>query len=85
MRRLCLLLTALSVAGSPALAQPSTPSSAENKAEKPATKRVCKRVADVNSLVARKVCREVPLEAATTKPAKQVADQPGGSAQGGSE
>ena len=83
MRNLCLLLTALSVAGSPALAQSGAPSTAANGAEqKPATKKVCKRVADVNSIVARKVCREVPVHAAT-QPAKQVADQPAATAQGG--
>ena len=83
MRNLCLLLTALSVAGSPALAQSGTPTAAANGADqKPATKRVCKRVADVNSLVARKVCREVPVHTAT-QPAKQLADQPAAPAQGG--
>ena len=84
MRNLCLLLTALSVAGSPALAQSGTPTAAANGADqKPATKRVCKRVADVNSLVARKVCREVPVQA-STQPAQHVVDQPS-AAQGGRE
>ena len=83
MRNLCLLLTALSVAGSPALAQSGTPVAANGADQKPATKRVCKRVADVNSLVARKVCREVPIHAAT-QPTKQAADQPA-SAGGGRE
>ena len=85
MRKLCLLLTALSVAGSPALAQSGTPTAAAANGadQKPATKRVCKRVAEVNSLVARKVCREVPVQA-STQPAQHVVDQPS-AAQGGRE
>jgi hypothetical protein len=44
----------------PAPTQPAPrPASAATK--RAGTKRVCRPVADVNSLVARKVCREVPV------------------------
>ena len=87
MRNFCLLLAALSVGSAPALAQSSNAAAAPagNAASKQtATKKVCKRVADVNSLVARKVCRVVVVEA-NPQPANQLVEQQGAAAQGANE
>ena len=87
MRNLCLLLTALSVGSAPALAQsaPAAPAQAEGAASKKAgTKRICKRVADVNSLVAKKVCREVAVQE-DAQPSSNSGRQPAGTAEGGNE
>ena len=87
MRNLCLLLTVLSVASAPALAQSAlvAPAQAEGAASKKAgTKRVCKRVADVNSLVAKKVCREVAIHE-NAQSSSSSGRQPAASAQGSNE
>lgn len=87
MRKLGLLLAALSVASLPAYAQAqaqaqspapaATEAPAEATGKKVATKKVCKRVADVNSLVAKKVCRVVAVDDAKTS--AQAAGEGGGS------
>ena len=87
MRNSCLLLAALSVGSAPALAQSSNAAAAPTESaasKKTTTKKVCKRVADVNSLVARKVCRVVAVEA-NPQPANQLAEQQGAAAQGANE
>lgn len=78
MRNLCLVLAAFTIGTSPAFAQSGTAAtnaSVESKGgQKATTKRVCKRVADVNSLVAKKVCRVVAVEApqpSANQPAEQ--------------
>ena len=86
MRNSCLLIAALSFAV-PALAQSNSDgvAAAEATASTPATtKKVCKRVADVNSLVAKKVCRVVAVEA-KPQASDRMAERPAATARDGSE
>ena len=67
MRNLGLLMAALSLAALPAHAQAPTAANAPTEtttSKKVTTKKVCKRVADVNSLVAKKVCRVIAVDEA---------------------
>ena len=79
MRNLCLVLAAFTIGTSPAFAETGSAAptaSVESKAgQEAATKRVCKRVADVNSLVAKKVCRVVEVEANSQPSASQQAER----------
>ena len=70
MRNLGLLMAAFSLASLPAYAQAPTATNAPPETttgKKVTTKKVCKRVADVNSLVAKKVCRVVAVDEASEK------------------
>lgn len=84
MRNLFLLVSALSIVSAPAFAQSNTATASPEVTEskKPATKKVCKRVADVNSLVAKKVCRVVAVEA-NPQPANQNSAEQSPQSQGG--
>ena len=81
MRKLCFVLAAVTIGTSPAFAESApaaTTASVESKAgQKAATKRVCKRVADVGSLVAKKVCRVVQVEANSQQAEQRSAGAPG--------
>ena len=86
MRNFCLALAALTIASPPVLAQSNAGATAqaESAPSKKTTKKVCKRVADVNSLVAKKVCRVVVVDA-NPQSASQLADQQGSGTQGANE